>query len=77
MRIPCPQCKIMVNKRTLKSHLNTHAPDDKRFRCDLCGKLYSTNGGLKWHMTLKHAEDDEKFELELNLIIIFGYDTCQ
>ncbi|XP_058170609.1 zinc finger protein 808-like [Anopheles ziemanni] len=60
IRIPCPQCKKQIKLRVLKTHLNTHAPDDKRFRCDSCGKLYSSKAGLKWHITLKHTADDDE-----------------
>ncbi|XP_058119409.1 zinc finger protein 845-like isoform X2 [Anopheles coustani] len=58
--ISCPQCKKMVKSATLKAHLkHTHAPDDKRFRCDLCCKEYKNYGGLKWHITLKHEENED------------------
>ncbi|XP_058119421.1 zinc finger protein 888-like [Anopheles ziemanni] len=60
IRIPCPQCKKMFNKQSLKSHLRVHVPNTQRFRCKLCCKEYKQYSGLKWHITLKHEENNDE-----------------
>lgn len=47
----CPICnKALASKYILKIHIAEVHEGVKSFVCDVCGRMFSNNTGLKWHM---------------------------
>ena len=65
-KIPCEQCGKAIGKDLMKRHLrDSHSsPDQKKFRCEVCGK-FATNRkqSLVTHMKI-HSTKNEHMEYE-------------
>ena len=50
-KVPCAQCGKMYGSLALPRHIRSaHTPDDqKKYRCEVCGKGFITNQRLKDH----------------------------
>lgn len=53
----CVMCeKILLNKRTLKSHMETHAnKNERQHKCDQCSKTFVRSDSLRLHK-ISHAD---------------------
>lgn len=48
--LPCPHCpKLFKRKAHVKSHIQTHDKDRKRFSCHYCGVSFSFQSGCRRH----------------------------
>ena len=52
----CNQCGITINKNSMRKHIQIvhEGNKDLKFKCDLCGKLYSNNSKLVKHKRFVH-----------------------
>jgi len=61
-RVPCSECGKLVGVRNVKRHMESaHTPDDqKKFRCEICGKGFSERRGFSDHMNVHTGEKPYK-----------------
>ena len=61
-RVPCSECGKLVGVRNLKRHMeSSHTPDDqKKFRCEICGKGFSERRCFSDHMNVHTGEKPYK-----------------
>jgi KRAB domain-containing zinc finger protein len=52
--VKCPQCPLVMYKKSLKYHIQTMHEKKFQVACDLCGKLFSTKYSLSVHLKSKH-----------------------
>ncbi|KAG0430243.1 hypothetical protein HPB47_022880 [Ixodes persulcatus] len=51
----CPIClKTYSTKHSMRRHMLMHKPFNRRFQCDVCGKLFNWPGNLKTHLQTIH-----------------------
>ena len=55
---PCPICGEMISKRRAAFHFQSKhtAPEDMRFKCELCGKGFTSASKLKNHVNIHTGE---------------------
>lgn len=53
-KYPCPHCGDMLSTRRAATHMKTkHTPnEDLKFKCDICGKGFISNGKLQNHVNI-------------------------
>ena len=58
-KVPCAQCGKLVGQNKINSHIESaHTPNDqKKYKCDVCSKGFSSKQNLKDH---KHIHTGEK-----------------
>ena len=62
-KVPCPQCgKLFGLGKGMSRHIDTQhtSYDEKKFRCDECGKTFITNDRLKNHKNIHTGEKPYK-----------------
>jgi KRAB domain-containing zinc finger protein len=52
--VKCPQCPLVMYKKSLKYHIQTMHERKFQVICDLCGKLFSNKYSLNLHLKTKH-----------------------
>ncbi|KAK7573708.1 hypothetical protein V9T40_010899 [Parthenolecanium corni] len=64
-RFPCPNnCgKVYKHAKTMRRHVRDECGDQRKFRCDYCGRSFSRNQNLRIHMG-KETKLEEKKEVE-------------
>ena len=57
-KIPCTQCGKLVGIARMNRHISSvHTPNDqKKYRCEVCGKGFNTNQKLKEHNNIHTGE---------------------
>ena len=55
---PCPICGEMISKRRAAFHFQSKhtAPEDMKFKCDLCGKGFTSAQKLRNHVNIHTGE---------------------
>ena len=60
-KIPCADCGKMVGPQEMSKHMQSHLPDElKKYKCDACGKGFSTNQRFKDHRNIHTGEKPYK-----------------
>ena len=62
-KFPCPHTscqKSYVNSSILKRHIQAFHNDEKRFKCDTCGKCLASRQNLKEHIYIHSGEKPYK-----------------